>query len=130
MSGTCSAPVQKADPQGVGSALTYLRRYSLAAVCGLAQEDDDGHAGSKPKPGPAQTTPQPAAPKPLIADSQRKHLMAIYGGAPRADRLADANEILRKASPTWKDVTSFSELTASAADYLIKQLEAMRQGAA
>ena len=56
--------------------------------------------------------------------------MAIYGGAPRADRLADANEILRKASPTWKDVSSFSELTASAADYLIKQLESLRKGVA
>lgn len=39
-----SAPVQKADPQGVGSATTYLRRYSLAALCGMAQEDDDGES--------------------------------------------------------------------------------------
>ena len=138
MSSTISTPVQKPDPQGVGSACTYARRYSLAAIVGLSQEDDDGHAASKQKPGPAQqqkpapqpSAPQQAAPKPLIADSQRKHLMAIYGGAPRPDRLADANEILRKASPTWKDVQSFSELTASAADYLIKQLESLRQGAA
>lgn len=137
MSSTISTPVQKPDPQGVGSACTYARRYSLAAIVGLSQEDDDGHAASKPKPGPApqqNPAPQPAtqqsAPKPLITDEQRKHLMAIYGGAPRADRLADANEILRKASPTWKDVQSFSELTASAADYLIKQLESLRKGAA
>ena len=133
MSSTISTPVQKPDPQGVGSACTYARRYSLAAIVGLSQEDDDGHAASKLKPGPAQQqkpAPQQAAQKPLIADSQRKHLMAIYGGAPRADRLADANEILRKASPTWKDVQSFSELTASAADYLIKQLESLRKGAA
>lgn len=46
MSGTASAPVVKQDPQGVGSALTYLRRYSLAAVAGIAQEDDDGNAAS------------------------------------------------------------------------------------
>lgn len=137
MSSTISTPVQKPDPQGVGSACTYARRYSLAAIVGLSQEDDDGHAASKPKPGPApqqkpspQPATQPPTPKPLITDSQRKHLMAIYGGAPRADRLADANEILRKASPSWQDVQSFSDLTASAADYLIKQLEAMRQGAA
>ena len=137
MSSTISTPVQKPDPQGVGSACTYARRYSLAAIVGLSQEDDDGHAASKPKPGTApqqkpaqQPATQPPTQKPLITESQRKHLMAIYGGAPRADRLADANEILRKASPSWKDVQSFSELTASAADYLIKQLEAMRQGAA
>lgn len=33
-------------PQGMGSALTYARRYSLAAMVGISQEDDDGEAGS------------------------------------------------------------------------------------
>lgn len=36
----------KRDAQGLGSALTYLRRYSLSAICGVAQEDDDGNAAS------------------------------------------------------------------------------------
>lgn len=44
LAGTVSAPAQKQDPQGIGSAVTYLRRYSLAALCGVAQEDDDGDA--------------------------------------------------------------------------------------
>lgn len=44
---TAAAPMQKNDPQGVGSALTYLRRYSLAALCNIAQEDDDGEAASR-----------------------------------------------------------------------------------
>jgi hypothetical protein len=39
---TAVCPLPKADPQGFGSALTYLRRYSLSAICGLYQEDDDG----------------------------------------------------------------------------------------
>ena len=52
ISSICSAPVSKQDAQGVGSAITYLRRYSLAAMCGIAQEDDDansavGHAPKK-----------------------------------------------------------------------------------
>jgi hypothetical protein len=33
-------------PQGVGSAITYGRRYALAAVVGVAQVDDDGNAAS------------------------------------------------------------------------------------
>jgi len=33
----------KDDPQGMGSAITYARRYGAAAICGLAQEDDDGN---------------------------------------------------------------------------------------
>jgi hypothetical protein len=44
--GVTSSPVTKADPQGVGSACTYLRRYSLAAIASLAQTDDDGNAAS------------------------------------------------------------------------------------
>lgn len=39
----------KDDPQGVGSAITYQRRYALAAILGLnIDEDDDGNAASKP----------------------------------------------------------------------------------
>lgn len=38
-------------PQGQGSAITYMRRYALSAILGLAtEEDDDGNAASKPKP--------------------------------------------------------------------------------
>lgn len=36
----------KADPQGMGSAITYARRYALAAAVGVAPEDDDGNAAS------------------------------------------------------------------------------------
>ena len=34
----------KEDPQAVGSAITYARRYSLAAICGIAPADDDDDA--------------------------------------------------------------------------------------
>jgi hypothetical protein len=47
--GILRVPASKLDPQGYGSALTYARRYSLMAVCGIAPEDDDGNAASKPK---------------------------------------------------------------------------------
>jgi hypothetical protein len=36
--------ITKQDMQGVGSAITYARRYGLAAACGLSQTDDDGEA--------------------------------------------------------------------------------------
>lgn len=47
--GKLHVPAAKNDPQGYGSALTYARRYSLMAACGIAPEDDDGNAASKPK---------------------------------------------------------------------------------
>lgn len=37
----------KNDAQGMGSAITYARRYALAAIVGVYQEDDDGNAASK-----------------------------------------------------------------------------------
>jgi len=49
-SGPLHVPASKNDPQGYGSALTYARRYSLMAACGIAPEDDDGHAASKSAP--------------------------------------------------------------------------------
>lgn len=47
---TMEVPVTKLDPQGAGSAITYMRRYALAAVVGVVQADDDGNAASSPKP--------------------------------------------------------------------------------
>jgi len=47
--GILSVPAAKHDPQGYGSALTYARRYSLMAACGIAPEDDDANAASKPR---------------------------------------------------------------------------------
>lgn len=43
---TASCAPAKSDAQGIGSATTYLRRYSAAAVAGIAQEDDDGNAAA------------------------------------------------------------------------------------
>lgn len=48
-SGPLHVPAAKMDPQGFGSALTYARRYSLMAACGIAPEDDDGNAASASK---------------------------------------------------------------------------------
>jgi hypothetical protein len=55
--GKLHVPASKHDAQNYGSALSYARRYSLMAACGIAPEDDDGNAASKP----VAKTPQPAA---------------------------------------------------------------------
>jgi hypothetical protein len=46
--GKLHVPASKNDAMGYGSALTYARRYSLMAACGIAPEDDDGQAASRP----------------------------------------------------------------------------------
>lgn len=49
MEDTCSTPMAYLDPQGFGSAVSYLRRYALTAMMGLYQADDDGSAASSAK---------------------------------------------------------------------------------
>ena len=67
--GSLFMPAAKHDAQGFGSALSYARRYSLMAACGIAPEDDDGNQATKtapvvaPKPVAKPATP-PAPPTP------------------------------------------------------------------
>jgi hypothetical protein len=49
-----SAVPVKTDPQGIGSCITYLRRYALASFAGVAAEDDDGNEASHPAQQPAR----------------------------------------------------------------------------
>ena len=37
---------KKSDPQAMGSAITYAKRYALQAIYGLATEDDDANSAS------------------------------------------------------------------------------------
>lgn len=58
-------PLAKNDPQGVGSAMTYGRRYGLAAIIGIvADADDDGNAASA-KNGNANVSPMRPNERPL-----------------------------------------------------------------
>jgi hypothetical protein len=72
--GQLHVPASKQDPQGYGSALTYARRYSLMAACGIAPEDDDANAASRRPSAPAQPIPD-------ITD----HLSAIDASASSDD---------------------------------------------
>ena len=42
MISTLMIPVAKKDAQGIGSSITYARRYALSSIIGLTQKDDDG----------------------------------------------------------------------------------------
>ena len=50
ISGEFMLKCSKNDPQGMGSAITYARRYGLQSACGIPSEDDDGNAASAPAP--------------------------------------------------------------------------------
>jgi hypothetical protein len=80
------SPVPKMDPQGVGSAVTYLRRYSLAGLCGITQEDDDGNAASQRR---EQETPKPTADRPA-SEKQVKFLENLTGSSTLEEKERDA----------------------------------------
>ena len=102
LSDSCSTPVSKNDAQGIGSAITYMRRYSLAAFAGVAQEDDDGNgatgAGQKPaqKPRPQQqqqAPQQPAGKKPMTAELWPQVLAAIEAGKRTPEYIRNTYEL-------------------------------------
>ena len=61
--GIIHVPADKQNAQGYGSALTYARRYSLMAACGIAPEDDDGNAATKAPAPPVARQQEPVAKK-------------------------------------------------------------------
>ena len=82
--GKLHIPALKQDAQAFGSALSYARRYSLMAACGIAPEDDDGNAASekgkktttkKEDPPPPPTPPPP--PKDEAPKAQREKLFEL-----------------------------------------------------
>jgi hypothetical protein len=135
--GSIEVPVSKADAQGVGSAITYARRYSLAAVVGIAPEDDDGEGAVgrtaqkttakppqdarkspvKPEPaaGQATTPPEKTAPQ----NNKRDEYLERVRGALRClfgeDKTAALNHV--EALSTWTDKSTGEIKMAGEKDY-------------
>jgi len=59
ISGELAVPLPKNDPQGLGSALTYARRYGLSAMIGICPEDDDAESAT-PRKTEQKTTTKPS----------------------------------------------------------------------
>jgi len=56
---TLFMPVNKYDAHGIGSGITYGRRYGLMAMLGIATDDDDGNAAAQPGSGQQGSAPPP-----------------------------------------------------------------------
>lgn len=116
----------KKDPQGEGSAMSYARRYCLAAILGIATEDDDAESSvshdpvfdddgvpetPKPKTGHGDST---ISQRNLIANMMNKHFKNPV------EQMKYITEVLgacKTDENTGEVVFSFSE-----ADKLIKAL--------
>ena len=56
--------VQELKPQDLGSSITYMRRYALSALIGIAAEEDDDGKGAGTPAAAAKTPPPKTQPKP------------------------------------------------------------------
>ena len=71
---SCTAPSLKA--QDLGSITTYLRRYSIAAMCSISQADDDGNSASQLKAAPPAQKPTRTAAVAFEEIEQLRYRMA------------------------------------------------------
>lgn len=106
----CAVPliVGKNDMQGLGSAITYGRRYGLMSMAGIAPEDDDGNAAAEAPPIAQAVTPkQPTAVDVAIGSiataESLDRLSAIWAGLPRSvqgeSRVIDAKNAAKARLP-------------------------------
>ena len=127
------------DPQSIGSAITYGRRYSLGAILGVASEDDDDgnqSSGKGDQKKPETQPEQPKAPAPAgqptrkpqvsnpddpITGPQSKAIHALLTKLNITDDLERMEHISRIAGiqPT---VTSTASLTKGEASTVIESL--------
>lgn len=104
--GKLHVPAAKQDPQGYGSALTYARRYSLMAACGIAAEDDDGNAASQARKSSAQINTAG-----MSAATLQQWLDAIRDSAP--DALSDLVRDGLEAAKEVEDRDAYSAIRAA-----------------
>jgi hypothetical protein len=127
---TAVCPLPKADPQGFGSAMTYLRRYSLAAITGLYQDDDDGEGARPQAPATGKTTTKPTtiskpigtpvAPSiPLATDDQKMDISAYL--LDKRTRAKAEEAITYYEQKNGVNKTTLAGLTAKQADIIIEK---------
>lgn len=75
--GKLHVPATKQDAQGYGSAMTYARRFSLQAACGIAPVDDDGNNASRPAK-PISTRTQAEIEALITAATSSEQLTAVW----------------------------------------------------
>jgi len=80
----------KGDMQGLGSAITYARRYNLLILTGLVPEDDDGNDNSKPV-------------QPKVTPNQKQESKPEPKAAPKNDTLEKIKALVENLDDSGKD---------------------------
>ena len=101
------------DPQRYGAAITYMRRYSLTAILGLEETDDDAAEASK---GPAKLIIKPA--KKLTNIEIMKQI--LYKGGAKTD--IDALKAINECGAFESEIKELKNVTELGAERVITEL--------
>ena len=115
--------LSKNDPQGIGMAITYARRYGLSAIIGVCSEDDDAESTVDRKKA------QPAKKKPttesyINLDFLKQSLEALQDAKKTAwSNLSITNYLKSKYSVDGKSVSEVAgKLNKAQAQEFIKEI--------
>ena len=114
----------KPGPQAIGSAVTYGRRYSLAAITGIAPEDDDAEGATDRKQNKKKTTAKPKETKPK--DPLKKIWNTTKAGGITQQEFTDICGIHGVTSDTKNSITKDQITDIGFA--VEKQVEANKEG--
>lgn len=116
----------KADVQGMGSTLTYLRRFSLNAIAGVMGEvDDDGNAastkGEKKEPKATQK-PTNSPEKEALISLCKKKIAEAKSANKETEARNEINGILKKYEPKKGSIAEMTDKNAELASAEIKKV--------
>lgn len=110
----CYLQFSKNDMQGLGSAITYARRYSLAAMFSITQEDDDGNTANSLPP----MQPQSIARKNSTNEGDLGDYVIPFGKYSKGKRFKDVKPEEIKGLADW--IKTQESISASGEDFLKK----------
>jgi hypothetical protein len=98
ITGNISMKVERDTPQGVGSALTYARRYAISSIAGIAADEDDDSEGAEPARKAPVSAPKASKPAPAPKVDPEKseavaNMVAEFGGKVVQDSKKISEEI-------------------------------------
>ena len=92
ISGKLRMQPTKNDPQGVGSAVTYAKRYGLQAIAGVPSDDDDGNAATHQSAPAAKAAPAKPMPAKVKEAAAKLHAKGTISGDPSEGDLSGIAE--------------------------------------
>lgn len=129
---TASCVPAKSDAQGIGAATTYLRRYSMAAMAGISQEDDDGNSAAhdrKPDPVRKQEPKQQAAPPKAQTDPNHPNLIKIKQVVTEVSNVASLSDRKIENPTQWAKELVAREANALQLSVKAGDIERIAEGA-